>query len=517
MRRINQNLGFRWFVYLVLLTFLALAPDAVRAQDNSATNVNQTNSDSDVKPTPIPISEIIVQSGSANSLLKQLSSSVGEDTSAEIVERDLPELTAEIDARLEETGRLIERRTSLEKLKTFEGEWRALIKPLPIWKKDLTDRAKKLADDLKLLGELEEKWKKTQAELTGAETPTEVLTNIGQIFENILEARKQIETQQARIVSLQSKVADEQTRSDEALESIKETREAMVGKLLVQDSPPIWSRDFWTRAQADISVGANDSFATQTQALNEFAQRNIGRIIAHFLLFILFAALLIFLRGKAHPWIEKEPELKKAAIIFYLPVSTALIISIFLNSWIYPQTPQLLNAIFGAILMIPTVIILRKLVERQIYSVLYSLVIFYFIDQLRMVAEQLTVVSRVLFLTEMLGGFLFFLWLYRKRFSEIEDENNLHGKIFRQDQNRINYCDSDFAVAFLANAFGFRKPRTFDRECRSQGFVRRGYFLCGDSNSRRTHNFRIDLPPVRIARNGQTTSQFCARACSKIS
>lgn len=455
MKEINPKLGFRRLVYLVLPTILAFSAVAVWAQDNSTTNANQTNSNSEVKPTPIPVSEIIVQAGSASSLLKELAAGVEADATAEIVERDLPELTAEIDARLEETGRVIERRASLEKLKNFELEWRLLTKPLPIWKKDLTDRAKKLGDDLKLLATLEEKWKKTQAELAGAETPPEVLASIDQIFTTILETRKQIEVQQARIVALQSKVADEQKRSDEALESIKETRESMVGKLLVQDNPPVWSRDFWTRAQVDISEGANDSFATQTQALNEFAQRNTTRIIVHFLLFVLFAALLIFLRGKAHPWIEKEPDLKTAAIIFYLPVSTALIIAIFLNSWIYPQTPQLLKAIFGAILMIPTVIILRKLVEHQIYPVLYSLVIFYFIDQLRMVAEQLTVVSRVIFLAEMLGGFLFFLWLYRKGFSKVENEDNRSGKIFKRIKTASTIAIPVFAVAFLANAFGF--------------------------------------------------------------
>ena len=129
------------------------------------------------------------------------------------------------------------------------------------------------------------------------------------------------------------------------------------------------------------------------------------------MVFVLFAGILFFFSRRAKPWIEKEPELKQAAIIFRLPISTALILAILVSSWIYPQTPQILGAIFGAIMLVPTIIILRKLVERPLYPLLYSLVVFYFVDQLRTIAEPLAAYSRLLLFAEMLGGFLFFLWL----------------------------------------------------------------------------------------------------------
>ena len=438
---------------------MLLFKHSINAQENAEANSNQANSNTApetiVTPTPIPFSEVIAQAESATASLKELASSVSADTTAEIVERDLPELTGEIDARLEETARVIEGRASLEKLKNFETEWKTLTKNLPKWKDDLTKRAKKLEDDLKQLDALDEKWKKTLEELKTVETPPEVFTRVEEIVASIAQTRKQVETEQARVVALQNKVAEQQKRVDDALESIKQTRESLVGQLLVQDSPPIWSSNFWTRAQQDISQSANDSFATQLQTLNDFVGRNTVRIIIHFLIFIVFAGILYFLRRRAHPWIEKEPELKKAAIIFYLPISTALILAILVSSWIYPQTPQILSAIFGAIALVPTIIILRKLVERPIYPLLYSLVVFYFIDQLRTIAEPLSVVSRLLFMTEMLGGALFFLWLLLARLSENETEEIVHGKIFRTIKIAALVALPVFAVSFLANAFGY--------------------------------------------------------------
>lgn len=457
MEKTYQNLLRRSLVYLVLIIILPISGNVIKAQENTPANNNQTNTNAapSATPTPIPFSEIIAQAESASALLKQLSSGVADDTTAAIVERDLPNLTNEIDARLEETTRVIEGRASLEKLKSFENEWRSLTKNLPDWKKNLTNRAKTLEDDLKQLDMLDEKWKKTRAELQTAETPPEILARIEGIISDIAQTRRQIEAEQTRVVALQSKVAEQQKRVDGAIESIKQTRDSLVGQLLVQDSAPLWSSNFQAQAQKDISQSAKNSITAQFTTLKDFAGRNADKLIIHLLVFVLFAGILFFLRRRAKPWIEKEPELKKAAIIFYLPISTALVLAILVSRWIYPQTPQILGAIFGAIALVPTIIILRKLVERPVYPLLYSLVVFYFIDQLRTIVEPLIVVSRLVFLAEMLGGFLFFLWLYLARLSKNETEKIVHGKIFRTIKIAALVALPIFALSFLANIFGY--------------------------------------------------------------
>lgn len=368
----------------------------------------------------------------------------------------MPELTKDVDAKLEETARVVEGRASLEKLKSFETERKTLTKNLPEWKDDLTTRAKKLESDLKQLNAIEEKWQKTLEELnTSAETPFELTTRIQEILANAAQIRTRIEAEQSRLVTQQSKVAEQQKRANDALESIKQTRESLVGKLLVQDSPAIWNADFWTRTQTKAASAANDSFAAEVGTLKDFVSRNLDKIAIHILIFALFAGILVFFRHRAKPWIEKEPELKKSAIIFQLSISTALILAILVSSWIYPQTPKLMGAIFGAIALVPTIIILRKLVERPLYPLLYSLVVFYFIDQLRTVAEPVAAYSRLLRLVEMLGGLLFFLWLLFGRLSKNDTQEIVHGKIFRTIKIAAFVALPIFALSFPANAFGY--------------------------------------------------------------
>lgn len=111
-----------------------------------------------------------------------------------------------------------------------------------------------------------------------------------------------------------------------------------------------------------------------------------------------------------------HPEAKDeagAAVVFETPIAAALILAFLCSHWIYPQAPRLLSGTLGAIALIPSVIVLRRLLERDLYPTLYALVVFYFVDQLRTVTAAVQFLPRLLFLGEMLGGMLFSLWLYR--------------------------------------------------------------------------------------------------------
>lgn len=452
---------FRQFSFSAILTaailFLLMFVSASVAQEkNAAESSNQAAETAAESPSPIPFSEIVQQAQSASASLAKIAAGASGNQSVEIVEANLPELTDKINAELEETARISEGRPSLESLKTFENDWKTLTKKLPDWKNDLTARAKNLESDSAQVKTIEEKWTKTLDELNqSAETPPEIIAGLEKIIADSADARRLIEAEQAKVIALQNKVAEQQKRADDALDTIRQTRQSLVGNLLVQDSPAIWRTDFWTRNGHNPADKSSDLFTAQISALGDFARNNFEKIIVHCLIFALFAGILFFLRRRAKPWTEKEPTLKNAAIIFRFPISTALILAVLISSWIYPATPQILGAIFGAIALIPTVIILRKIVERPLYPVLYSLVVFYLLDQLRTIAEPIPVYSRLLLLFEMLGGCLFFLWLYFARLSKDETEEIVHGKIYRTIRYAALVALPIFPVSFLTNIFGY--------------------------------------------------------------
>src|SRR6202043_3340853 len=104
---------------------------------------------------------------------------------------------------------------------------------------------------------------------------------------------------------------------------------------------------------------------------------------------------------------EQEPDLQRAVPILDLPVSTACALSLLIvPPSIYPQAPRLIQAIMGAVALIPTVKILRRLLHQNNYPILNALVVLYFVGQLRIVEDSLTEFSRLIFLGEMLAGIL---------------------------------------------------------------------------------------------------------------
>jgi len=65
-----------------------------------------------------------------------------------------------------------------------------------------------------------------------------------------------------------------------------------------------------------------------------------------------------------------------------------------------------IQAILETLALIPTVMILRRLLDRNLVPILNALVIMYFVDQLRVLAASLPELTRVLFVGQMLGASL---------------------------------------------------------------------------------------------------------------
>ncbi len=444
-------------VFILFSIGLFLGVNATFAQNANTTSTSNLNTslDPNVTPTPVPFSDVISQADSTSSSLKEMAAGVATDQPSEIIERGLPELTKKIDAKLVETATVLESRPTIEKLRSLELEWNSVMKDLPRWKEDLNSRAKSLDSDLETLKLADAKWKKTLKELDQLNVPPEVTDRVNEIIATISQIRTDVEAAQSKTLALQGSVAEQQDRADEALGSIKKNRDSLVGRLFVRDSPPIWSGQFWFGAQHDLSLAAANSITEQIDTLYDFIRQNTYLLAAHLAIFVFLSIALFAARRKAAPWTEKEPELKNAAVIFNLPIPTAFVIAIFAYPWIYDQTPQIVKAIFSAAVLIPTVMIVRKLVERPIYPILYSLVVFFFIDQFRMIIEPLQVFYRLVFMVEMLGGALFFAWIYFGKLDRDRTEEMVYGSIFKTIKTGSIVAIPIFAASFLANVLGF--------------------------------------------------------------
>ena len=442
-------------IYIGLILLAACLAAAVRGQEPAPPADQATPASTpQASPTAIPFSDVITQAENADSTLKEIASGASPDAATAAIEKDLPTLIDEINARLDETARTVEGSSSLDSLRSFESDWRTLTRNLPSWRNDLTVRARELESDLGQLDDVISKWQKTLDELGAADAPPEISGRIEEILRRAAETRMLITGERSRVIALQNRLAEQQTRVNDALKTIGARREALVGQLLVRDSPAFWDANLW--AGPNIVGGMNASLATQMEGLRAFGERNKDKLIVHLLVFAALAGLLYYMRRRARPIVDADPELKQKAVIFYLPIPTALLLAIVFTSQIYPQTPQILGAIFGAIVLVPTVIILRKLLGNELYPLLYALVVFYFVDQVRAIFDAVPAISRPLFALEMLAAIGFFWWFARladRRREESTDPSR--EKVLRVARTAAIVVLPFFVVSLAANAFGY--------------------------------------------------------------
>ncbi len=395
----------------------ALASTTLGRQDTANAGA-QSSQPAETAPVPIP--EIVARSQEVSAALRAMEAGLDSDTSIALAGERLPALAREIDARAGETSRILGAQPSLETLRKIEADWLALNASLPAWKRDLQARATRLETDLERLASFVATWEQTLESAKSSGVPQEILDRVEATIALIRRTRERVERRRAHVLTLQSRVFEQEARINETIALIRQTREAAVSRLFFRDSPPLWSASLWTRSMDDLLSEGRESIAAQRMALGEYAGRQTERFILHAVLFLLLVALLYSARRRKETlmqdrtWAEKEPDLKPAMIIFKLPVATALLLSILASTWIYPQAPRALGALLGAVALVPAIIVLRHLVERKMLPLTSALAVFYFIDRLRELAASGLLTSRLLLLAEALGAILFLAWLIKR-------------------------------------------------------------------------------------------------------
>lgn len=322
----------------------------------------------------------------------------------------LSELNGEIDPRLAEDTKLLTTSPSLDILYRVKLTWEDFSRNLSVLARELTQQAMSLEQELVDLGRLAKIWQSTLDAAKQTNAPVEPL----QTAVNSIEQRRQaVEASRARVLTLLSQISDEETRIRRTLSSIEQSQVQALRDLLVRDSPPIWrlkpglGREWQNRS--------TQSFASQVKAATGFGKRLPFSFVIHAALLVVIALLLQKVRSSVRKLAKEKPELERAVPILDLPISTAFVLTILGSTLIYPQAPRLIRALLGSLSLIPTIAILRRLLDRSLSPILYWIVIMYFVDQLRMLVVSLPELARLLFLAQMLGGSLFLLWLLKSQ------------------------------------------------------------------------------------------------------
>jgi small-conductance mechanosensitive channel len=330
--------------------------------------------------------------------------------------------------------------------------WENFAVRLLVSARELSQHATSLEEQLARLDQLNKTWQATLQSAKQPETPPLVLHSVQSVVGSIERTQQAAESGRDHVLTLQSRLSEQEGRVRTALSSIEQAETQALKNIFVRDSRPIWSLE--TSLGTEWEKHSGESFSSQLETSAAFSKRLPFTFLIHALFIVLMATALHWMQRRIRKLAEEKPDLERALPILDLPVSTAFALSMLLVPLIYAQAPRLIIAIMGAVTIIPTALVLRRLLARNSYPILNAIVIFYFVGQLRILAASLPVLARFIFLGQVLGASIFLVWVLRSWHLPAESIET-HSRIWRTIRAIAKIGLIILPAAFLANIFGY--------------------------------------------------------------
>ena len=361
-------------------------------------------------------------------------------------------MTSEIDARIADDTRLLTTSPSLDLLYRLKLVWEKFGVRLSVSAHELTQYSSSLDEQLGRLDQLNKTWQATLQSAKQPQTPPPVLQSVQSVVDSVERTQQVAESGRDHVLALQSRLSEQEARVRRALSLIEQAETRALQNIFVRDSQPIWSLQ--TSLSTEWQQHSGESFSSQLQTSIAFSKRLPFTFLIHALFIVLVATALHWMRRRIRKLAEEKPELERALPILDLPVSTAFALSMLVVPLIYVQAPRLIIAIMGAVTIIPTALVLRRLLDRHSYPILNAIVIMYFVGQLRILAASLPVLARVIFLGQILGAIVFLVWVLRS-WRLPPEAAETHRRVWRTIRAIAKVGLIILPAAFLVNIFGY--------------------------------------------------------------
>ena len=397
---------------IVVTALLALNFVSATIQAQDASPSPSPSPSATAAPTPIALDQVPAETESAFGELHQIEDTLSKARAAlESTDVGLTNLKAEIKARMAEDARILAGNPSLDLLYPLRTTWQTYTANLANSEQDLTQRAANLEDQLASLKQMNQVWQPTLQSAPQINMPPAVLQRVQKVVERIDKTKRTAESDRAQVLTLQSSLLMQEARIRRATAAIARAQSQALKDLLVRDGQPIWTAP--STLTSEWQTQSDESLASQWSATSAFIQRRPSSFAVHAALILVLAGFIQWLRRRIRKLAEAEPALERALSILDLPISTAFVLSSLFGPALYSEAPRWIQALIGAVALVPTLLILRRLLERNLFPILYALVGLYLVTQLRLLAASVPSLGRFFFLVETSGGFLFLIWLLR--------------------------------------------------------------------------------------------------------
>jgi hypothetical protein len=411
----NHRMKFHIGLYALcaLCATLGWAHAATTLPASTQPFVGAPTSQPAVNLPPIPPSEAASRSESALITIRNIEANVQNGATVRRIDQELPGMTAEIESRVEATGRILAAHASLQSMRNIQSQWEVTDKTLTTWRSELMQSARQLSQQIIQLSQMDSDWRQSLAFAEQVGASAEIIQAAKLAIGQIDRTQAHLKTRQAQMWVIARRVDEQDARVEENLAAVQQAREQLFSRLMERDSPPLWNAGRAAGNDNSAQWGGNE-FGRQVATLRGYVQRHSERLGIHAFVLVAFCGALLWIKRRLRVRAGDDAELAKAMAVFDRPIATGIVLSFVASIWIHPDAPQLLWAIVGAAAIVPTVVILRRLIDPRLFGILNVLVLLFFIDQIRSISTGQPLIYRLLFLAELAGITIYLLILFRR-------------------------------------------------------------------------------------------------------
>ncbi len=430
--------------WLALLVFLMPLGTRVRAQEPPGP----------VAPSPVPLASIAEAAAQARSWLKEVDSETLQATDPALLQADLLDWSLRLDRHLQENERILLDQPPLEVLRAREAALAQLSTPLETWRNLLSKRSELLENQAARLGVLRESWRATAAEAREKGSSQALVEEIDQVLASLEAATLRVQDHQARILDLQGQAALQEDRLARAASGLSEARESARDRALMQDSPPLW-KPGGLREMLDMQYRIGSNLRAQSIELQTFLRA--GSVRLGFLLVVFGLVFLGLRRVQRHlqPQLLEEPCLHQLSHLLKAPVPVAMLVTVAFGGLTDLQAPDLFLGLLGAVVLVPTLLILRVLLEPYLLPLLRVVALLFVLDLVRVVAQPVPTLDRLVLLAQtVLALLVLVVWFLRPaRWLEVPVASREAVRARAMTLARV--AAAILAASTLANLLGF--------------------------------------------------------------
>jgi small-conductance mechanosensitive channel len=341
-------------------------------------------------------------------------------------------------------GRLQEIEQQLDSLLQSLGEPNAV----------LDSHLTSLRKSLDRIDEMAPVWKETEDLARREGSSATALQRIASTRREITRAREELVARRNEILTQRDELVDPKASLELSLREVRGAVKGRLADVLSPIRPPIWSAEVRASIREELKAGWRDHFAERLRGVADYARQHANLLAFQLLLFVALALGLRVLRARAKARAEENYDLREAEHVFELPTAMALVISLGLTPSLHPLAPPLFTHLVATVLVLPTVMIVRRLTPPAMDPLVIGLPIFFVVDQVRYIIVSSHTIERLLFALELLFALGFLLWMARpSRLAQAPPEI-LRQPFFRAVGVAMRIATLLFAVAIAAEGFG---------------------------------------------------------------